>query len=217
MKLINRWFVPVTEIDSIVLTDVELENWTCSEPINKSLKYVKKFDFAIDVGAWIGDSTSIISSKFKNVVGFEADPETFECCCKNLEKFNNITLYNIALSNTKDTKTLYRGASSFSSWISTSDEVLPISQKTVQTTTLDHYDFKNVDFIKIDIDSHEGFFLEGSIEFFKNNSPIVLIEYKPRVLKRQSSEMPDPLEFLLNIGYQIKEQVSTIDFVLSRE
>jgi FkbM family methyltransferase len=217
MKLINNWFVPETETDPIVLADVELENWTCNESINKSLKYVKNFDFAIDVGSWIGDSTSIISNKFKTVIGFEADPETFECCYKNLEKFNNITLHNIALSNTKDIKTLYRGASSFSSWISTSDEVIPMSQKTVQTTTLDHYDFKNVDFIKIDIDSHEGFFLEGSSEFFKKNSPVVLIEYKPRVLKRQSNKMPDPLEFLLNIGYKIKEQVSAIDYVLTRE
>jgi hypothetical protein len=45
----------------------------------------------------------------------------------------------------------------------------------------------------------------------------VLIEYKPRVLKRQSNKMPDPLEFLLNIGYKIKEQVSAIDYVLTRE
>ncbi len=217
MKLVNHWFVPESEINSRVIESIELENWACKEPINKSLKYVTKFDFAIDVGTWIGDSTSIISKNFKNVVGFEADPEIFECCYKNLEKFNNISLYNIALSNTKDRKLLYRGPSSFSSWISTSDEIIPKSQKTVRTTTLDHYDFKNVDFIKIDIDSHEGYFLEGSKNFFKNNSPVILIEYKPRVLKRQSVEMIDPLFFLSNIGYQITEEVSTIDYVLIRK
>jgi len=216
MKLINNWFVPNTETNSAILKSVELEIWSCEDPINKSLRYVTKYDLAIDVGTWIGDSTSIISKKFKNVIGFEADPETFECCYKNLEKFDNIDLHNIALSNTQDTKKLYRGHSSFSSWISTLDKVEPVSVKNVSTTTLDHYNFKNIDYIKIDIDSHEGFFLEGSKNFFENNSPVILIEYKPKVLKRQSQEMIDPLKFLSNIGYQIKEQVSRIDYVLTR-
>lgn len=221
MKLIGNWYLPDYEENPKVISYVESENWQCLESLEKSYKYVKKFNLAIDVGTWVGDSTSIIADKFSTVIGFEADPDVFECCNKNLENIKNIFLYNIALSDSEEIKTLYIGDSTFSAWVNTLDnDQLLIKhkiEKKIHTKTLDSFNFKNIDFLKIDIDSHEGYLLKGSFNFFKENSPTVLIEYKPRVLTRQNASMPDPIESLIKIGYAIKEQVSPIDYVLIRE
>lgn len=220
MKLIGNWYVPDYENNLKTLSETNLENWRCKIPLEKSFNYVKNFNLAIDVGTWIGDSTSILCKKFNNVIGFEANPDVFECCKKNLNHFQNLKIFNFALSNSDDVKTLFLGKSTFSAWINTlSKDQLPnthVLEKKINSKTLDSFNFKNIDFIKIDIDSHEGYFLQGSENFFKNNSPVILIEYKPKVLARQNNSMPDPIKFLNKIGYKIEEQVSNIDYVFTR-
>jgi FkbM family methyltransferase len=220
MKLVGNWYVPDYEDNTKTLSEVNSENWRCIIPLEKSFNYIKNFNSAIDVGTWIGDSTSILCKKFNNVTGFEANPDVFECCKKNLSHFQNLKIFNFALSNSNDVKTLFLGKSTFSAWINTlSKDQLPnthVLEKQINSKTLDSFDFKNIDFIKIDIDSHEGYFLQGSENFFKNNSPVILIEYKPKVLTRQNILMPDPIKFLNKIGYKIEEQVSNIDYVFTR-
>jgi len=221
MKLVGNWYVPDYEENLRVLTAIENEDWGCKETLKKSFKYLEKFHTAIDVGTWIGDSTSIIAQQFQNTIGFEANTDVFECCQKNLKNFKNILLYNFALSNSVEEKKLFLGNTTFSAWINSLEQSQIINksvvEKKIQCQTLDSFNFKNIDFLKIDIDSHEGYFLQGCQIFFKNNSPVILIEYKPKIRDRQNISMPDPIQLLTSIGYKIKEKVSHIDYVLTRE
>ena len=90
-------------------------------------------------------------------------------------------------------------------------------QTKVQCLYLDSYHFEDIDFIKIDCDSHEGYVLQGAKQFFKNNSPVVLLEAKVRIHKdRQPDDMPDPFELLRSYGYALHSRVDKADFLYVR-
>jgi hypothetical protein len=63
---------------------IRSEKFSCIVPIDRSLEHCTKFKRAIDVGTWIGDSTVQLAGLFDEVIGFEAHPEVYDCCVKNL-------------------------------------------------------------------------------------------------------------------------------------
>jgi FkbM family methyltransferase len=201
--------------------DISMDQFV-HEPLNKAMMYVKKFDNAIDVGTWIGDTTYIMAKKFKNVIGFEANNAVHESCLKNLLENNiqNCNVINIGLSNKKSEQYfLNKTKKTNSGWISTltlSPEE-EINAKKVQTTTLDDFNYTDIDFIKIDVDSHEGFLLEGAFEFFKVNSPVIQIEIKVRTHYRQNSSMPDAFKLLDSFGYTCVENIGKADYIFIKK
>lgn len=220
MYRLGSWYVPDNENYPQVLETIKLNNFSSYIPITVALDYTKNFNSAIDVGAWIGDSTDLLARVFSNVYAFEANTQTYDCCKCNLKNRTNVEIFNYALSNSNETKEFFNRESSFSGWINTlTEEIItrPTEIATVECRTLDSFDFQNIDLIKIDVDSHEGYVLEGSQEFFSRNSPVVVIEYKPSILIRQSKEMKKPLEMLQDIGYKIISQPSKIDYILIRD
>lgn len=223
MKMIGSWYVPDEENWPDVIHRIQNNNFSCYPAINKCVEYLQKFDLAIDIGTWIGDSTDQISRFFKNVVGFEANPEVFDCAKENLKTRSNVEMYNYALSDLDhNNRDLFVGVSSFSGWVNTLEDEKVIEKNkpkkvcSIESRTLDSFNFSQVDFLKIDADSHEGFILQGAINFFKHNNPLILIEYKPKVLVRQSKDMIDPMTFLDSIGYSVIDKPSNIDFICKR-
>jgi len=216
MKKVKNWWIPDTENDQEVINRIQNEIWTCREPLDKCFTYTKNFNTAIDVGAWIGDSTELISQRFKKVIAFEPNPMVYECCEKNLKNKNisNVTLHKLAISNKQGTVPFRFPKSTLSAWIDTLDE--QHADIFVDSVTLDSFNFSNIDFIKIDVDSHEGFLLQGATKFFETNNPLVMIEHKPKVLKRQRADMPNALDIMQSYGYKLVEQASAIDYIFSR-
>jgi FkbM family methyltransferase len=215
MKKINKWWIPDFENSGKVISRIENEIWTCRDPLEKCFGYSKNFGTAIDVGAWIGDSTELISNRFQKVYAFEPSPEVYKCLVKNLteKKITNVSHFNVGLSDHKGTVPFSFPKSTLSAWI---DTVNKESNLYVECNTLDSFNFTNVDFIKIDVDSHEGYVLLGSKKFFETNNPLIMIEYKEKSRNRQSADMPNPLIMLANMGYKLVEKASEIDYIFER-
>jgi FkbM family methyltransferase len=214
MKKIGNWWADGNAPTEMILT----EEFTCLPTLEKVFPYVKKFDNAIDIGTWIGDSTVWMAEKFKNIIGFEANPNVFSCCLENLKDRNilNCDVRNIAVSNSISEKDFFNGKSNFSGWVSekTSFDIVTTNHIKVNTITLDSLDLKDIDFIKIDVDSHEGHLLEGAQNFLRVNSPVILLENKVRIHKeRQLDNMPNPIEILNSLGYTMIEKVAKHDFI----
>lgn len=222
IKKIGNWWVPEKENFHKVIKTIHSQEWTCREPIVAALQYVKRFELAIDVGTWIGDSTVIMAERFNQVVGFEASSDVYECCVNNIKdrQLNHVTLHNRALSNVNQEQTFINRLSTFSGWVDTKN-INALNQDEVsfqvQSNTLDYYNFSSVDFLKLDVDSHEGFVLAGATQFFSRNNPVVLIENKPSVLNRQTEHMPNAFELLKSFGYVMQQQVGKIDFIWTRQ
>lgn len=221
MRKVGSWFLPDNENYQDTLDAAESNLFSCYGPISEAIEYVEKFDNAIDVGAWIGDSTDIISKNFKKVHAFEANKIVYECLEENLKTKKNIVFYNYALSNSDNEKLFYNKLSTFGGYIHTNEfdpvTFVPTEKQIVKCQTLDYYNFADIDFIKIDVDSHEGFLLEGALNFFKNNNPVVLIEYKKRIIKeRQNNSIINPIEHLKSIGYKLVKRSGDIDYIFKR-
>ena len=221
MKKIGNWWLPDDENFEKITKTVKKQEWSCLEPLAYAMQYVEKFNLAIDIGTWIGDSTVTMSGGFNNVVGFEANPEVYECCVRNIKdrKLQNVDVFNYALTNKPQLCNFMNRNSSFSGWVDTVgvDELAANEKKQeVVGIPLDSFHFENVDFLKIDVDSHEGFVLSGAYNFFNNNSPVILIEHKPTVLNRQTEDMPVAFELLESFGYRMQQQVGKIDFIWTR-
>ena len=221
MKKNGNWWC----VDSVGLAGdfMRLENFSCIQPINEAVKYCKQFRNAIDAGTWIGDSTVQMAPMFDRVIGFEPHPLVFVCCEKNLKDrdITNVEMYNYALSNENKLMNLYNGKSTFSGWMSEKEEAPELvtvhNEQQVQTIVLDSYHFEDIDFIKLDCDSHEGYILAGAEKFFKTNSPVVLIENKLRILKdRQPADMPNAIELLESYGYVLRARVEKNDYVYTK-
>jgi FkbM family methyltransferase len=220
MKKLGDWNIP--EYDNPDKLKMVIEGkFQCDQGLVKAFKYVKKFDNAIDVGAWIGDSSVIMTRQFKHVNLFEPVAEVADCCQQNLidRKIKNYELFRVGLSNKSGKQKLVNKGKSFSGWISTittGDYNFKRSFE-IDTELLDNYKFTDIDFIKIDVDSHEGFLLEGAVDFFKNNSPVIMIESKDTDQKKyQNPLMPHPIAFLEKIGYTVQEKADKADYILTK-
>lgn len=221
IQKVGKWYT--TESHGSIGQMIREESFTCIPTINECLTYCQKFDNAVDVGTWIGDSTIELSKNFKNVFGFEPHPAVHECCLMNLKErsIKNCTIYPVGLSNKEQQANLYNTGTSFQGWISSKETFKSVIVETVtkvSTCTLDSFNLIDIDFIKIDVDSHEGWLLLGAKEFFKNNSPVVMMENKVKIHKdRQPDNMPNPITLLESYGYKTVKKLNKIDFLLVKE
>jgi FkbM family methyltransferase len=213
----NWWNVEV--LSGKVMDMIISDNFQCYASLDQAFEKVLNFDRAIDVGTWIGDSTEYMCRQFAHVIGFEPNPVVYECCIKNLQEksVENVVVYNKGLSDVTGHKLLFNKSTTFSGWINTVEGNVPevYQQKSiaVESIRLDDYNFENIDFIKIDVDSHEGYVLDGARKFLENNSPVIMLENKLSIRDRQHINMPDPVTILNDLGYNCVAKVARHDYI----
>ena len=143
----------------------------------KWLKNKIKFNYVLDVGAYIGNHSVFFSNYFKNVLSFEPNPYSYELLKLNTKNKKNIYIYNFGLSNKKSIEDFYNyefnhGGSSIIK-----------NKKNIHTkykakfNSFDRLNVKKkIDLIKIDVEGNELKVLKGMEETLKKDFPIVLFE-----------------------------------------
>lgn len=166
--------------------DGEILNNLKNSTLNK--KYFKK-SACLDIGANIGNHTIFFSKIFKKVYAFEPHPDNFDLLNINTKKIKNIEIFNFGLSNKNELMPLIR-----------EEEQEHTSCKLVKKKDLkkNKYIEKNlvklkkfddiykvilknekISFIKLDVEYHEEFVLEGMKRVLKKYSPIICFEQHP--------------------------------------
>lgn len=171
----KKFYSPDSQDPSVVPNDT-LWNW-----VNKNIISRRN---SLDVGGHIGTMAYRMSKCFKHVHCFE--PAFYEWTRKNTDDLENVTVYPYGLGNEEKEEKLYVmkdkiGGSSIvatdkrrAKWITDDTERRPISIKTI-----DSYEFTDLDFIKIDVESYEWFVLDGAKETLRRESPMIMIEFLP--------------------------------------
>ena len=164
--------------------------------VSKLLKGKRRF---LDIGANIGIYSFHFKSRFKNVDAFEPLKEI----SYRLEYFQSESLkvHNCALSNKRGEFKIYipyLSGKTLPSLASLEKKNGDCEVRNVKVDKIDNYDFDDVDLIKIDVEGHEEYVIEGARNVIKTNMPILIVEIEQRHLKKQIEEV---FQSILKLNY----------------
>jgi len=166
---------------------------------DNSLKYVKSWRTAIDVGANVGEWTRPLAKKFDHVICFEPNPNFRECFNKNITE-SNVTLYPYGLSTHAHTAEQGTNHTHLNYVVG---DTKP-REGDIDCRSLDSFNLRDVDYIKIDVDGFEIPVLQGAQETLKRNSPVINIEMKER---KRPKIVKESRKILRNLGYNHHSRV----------
>ena len=135
---------------------------------------------AIDVGANKGLYTYFLAKTAKQVIAFEPHKKLYEFLQKATPV--NVTVINKCLSDKDEMVDFHvpivNGKVSYN--ISSIEADMVNKYEThierVEAVTLDHFNFENVGFIKIDVEGHEINVLKGALKTIQTSKPVLQIE-----------------------------------------
>jgi len=159
-----------------------------------ALPHVNQFRTYIDIGAHNGDTCIDLVDTFQRVYAFEPNPESIKDIPDTIKKFP------FALGNKKEELVLTIPDNGYNNnkHGSIVRHQSGIRQYSVSVKTLDGFEFKEVDLIKIDVEGMELEVLEGAIHTIMKWRPVVLFENKR---SRYNKKLVD---FFNEISYTIK-------------
>lgn len=149
-------------------------------------KYVAAMKFvrasrqgAIDVGGHIGQWSRNMAKDFDSVQAFEPVANYAECWRKNMEGVANATLHPVALGEAPGVVCLKCGTpgSHGDTFIASKEQAN--AEVDVEMRTLDSFQFKNIDFVKIDCEGYELFVIKGGETTIRRDKPCIIVEQKP--------------------------------------
>jgi FkbM family methyltransferase len=159
-----------------------------------ALPAVRQFRHAVDIGANIGLWTRVMAACFDRVTAFEPNAECHEAFWLNNEsdefvyaepsrlpalEHPRITLHALALG--AEPATIALNTKLRSTGFTTVDDAGDLE---VEQRTLDSFDLRNVDLIKIDVEGWEHNVVKGGIETIQRCRPVMIVEQKPNNAER---------------------------------
>lgn len=140
--------------------------------------FLKKDDVVIDAGANIG----YLSLKFMSLGAYKVysfEPSKNEFVRLSNIKNENIIKFNVALGDQEKFLELYisnhsQGNTLNSQILTKFPDLFSDKKELVEVKTIDSYNFKKVDYMKIDVEGFEYELLLGSKKLFENNKPRVI-------------------------------------------
>ena len=200
MKFINNWYLPEEDTHFEKYLS-QSKNYQFVQRLN-SLKFVNSFKLAIDIGACVGFWAKDLCKIFSKVICFEPYKPSADCLEKNLNYFKNYNLYRVALSKNSVTSRLFFNKESVGGNTLEQDGANFKNFIDIPIKTLDNYNFKNVNYIKMDIQFHELDALIGGTKTLIDNDPVLCIECAQRNQK-EINYTDEIIKFLKDLKYSI--------------
>jgi FkbM family methyltransferase len=179
-----------------------VHRWAIHEPELKLLpELCARNSLAIDVGAYKGLYTWFLLQRTNNVIAFEPLPPMQTLLQRQYG--NKIVIRPIALSDRSGRCQLTvpdanYGLATVSDANKLGAKASSLTQIMVRAATLDSFDFRDVGFVKIDVEGHEEAVLRGARATLMRDMPNLVIEIEERHAPGATLRVP---ELLKNIGY----------------
>lgn len=172
--------------------------------------FARTYKRAVDIGANLGHYSYHLSRQFACVEAFEPNG----ACAGVLRTCPaNVRVHEMGLSATT-------GEMHFYVPLFEGKEATPLGSlkelsgahvvKTVRVARLDDFEFRDVSFIKIDVEGHELEVLKGAAETLRLNRPVILMEIEQRHAVRPISDVFDWLASASYDGYFILHGVKPL-------
>jgi len=157
-------------------------------------------DLVVDCGSNIGElylGLKLNNQGFK-YMGFEPDPEAFDCLQLNLKDFG-VEVYNTALSNKIGSVKFYLDTQGANSSIDYFGEEESIS---IESKTLDSLSLERIKLFKLEAEGHELEILQGAIKTLQNIDYIA-VDYGPEKGKDGNMTLPEVTNYLFQNRFRI--------------
>lgn len=165
--------------------------------LGQTKKYVHPFRRVIDVGAAVGMYSTFWAPRCLRLYAFEAVPPVYNQLKKLEDRFDNVTTFNLAVSDKVGQTDFYVDDKRLSN--SGFRDLVGGQKITVETTTIDAQDFENVGFMKIDVEGHELEVLNGAEMTIRMNRPTCMVEVYP---KFNNGPVASTFEFFFTRNYK---------------
>lgn len=202
-----KFYVPKGDIDHIQAHYLMSESFW-DQPTLEALAPLLKGKHILDVGANVGNH-SVYWGRLCGVASihaFEPIPETFNILERNIELNGlrkTVKAHRCALGSVNGTgDPTSRADNRMQATVSTRGD----AGGAISVQTLDSFNFRSVDFAKIDVEGHTIGMLKGSVETLKKHSPTMYIELFP-------FEAVECKNFLDNLGYEVLGSIEDGNFV----
>jgi len=173
----------------------------------EALKLCLKKRVAIDIGGNLGLWSRVMSLDFEQVKAFEPVADYCEFFKLNAPKAE---LFNVALGAENGEVTMAcetKGSCGDTSPLTNPDSQFIVADS-VELIPLDAYNFKNVDFIKIDCEGYELNVVKGAIETIVENKPVIIVEQKPNNGKKFGYDDDAAVKYLQDFGMKVHKIIS---------
>jgi FkbM family methyltransferase len=155
--------------------------------VSRLLKRTRRF---LDIGANVGIYSYYFKNIFQKVDAFEPLSEITHLLKSGQNK--SLVVHNVALSNEIGELDFYipllRGKTA-PPLASLEERDSECEVRSVKVETVDSYNFDDVDLIKIDVEGHERFVIEGAIRTIKKSKPVLIVEIEQRHIKQNINEV----------------------------
>lgn len=158
--------------------------------VAESMGHCRQRRTALDVGAHVGITATYMARTFDRVVSFEPIPVIFEALTRNTSALPNVRRENVAVGREFGSLRFeYARRNGQSSHALRDDEMPTLDGDDPAVTmplpihSIDHYEFDDVDFIKIDVEGFEGPVVEGARETILRCRPVIVMEQRGNELK----------------------------------
>ena len=200
----KKMYFPNKRIDRVIV-DHERHFFNLLDQYSINQLEIKDNDLVIDCGANVGELyfSFLLNTQNIEYIAFEPDPAAFECLSLNINNKSD-NLYNFALSSNEGKMKFYLDTFGANSSIEHfgSEEFI-----TVETKTLDSFNFENIKLIKLEAEGHEIEVLKGSVNTLKNTEYIT-VDYGPEKGKEGNMTLPEVTNFLFKENFIIENASS---------
>ncbi len=193
IEKVNGFFVPAN--------DVHINDWKAGQPftqnkcLQKFLDYCenknKKFNYILDIGAWVGTWSVAMNKYCGRIVAFEPDPLHYECLIKNVPE--DVETHQLAVGQQQKMISLSKDNFTQSKRV--------IGEGTIPMITVDSLKMDDVDVIKIDVEGYEMEVLKGALETLKTTK-YLMIELNNNTKKYGSNNI-DVENYLKELGFKV--------------
>lgn len=184
-----------------------VHRWAIHEPELKLLpELCPRNSLAIDVGAHKGLYVWFLLQRTNSVIAFEPAPAMQTLLQRQYG--GKIIIQPIALSDRSDTCLLTvpdanYGLATISSASKLGAKARNLTQIMVRTASLDSFDFRDVGFVKIDVEGHEEAVLRGARSTLMRDMPNLIIEIEERHASGATYRVPELLKTMGYAGFYI--------------
>ncbi len=201
---IEDFWVPLTEAHKYAkLNFIEGVPDQDSTKMQQVIELLPRRRLALDVGANIGTTATVLANHFETVQAFEPAPDLYEALKRNLIKYPDAQAKLMVVGEEigETYLTLYTKFGQLShvesGHLATKKyhKVGPIKQVTIDSLKLN-----NVDFIKIDVEGFEGPVVYGARETLLRCKPAVLVEQAGNEEKNFGRPVNEASAFLESLG-----------------